>query len=353
MNSKEVAQAKRDKLFEKATHRTFHEETLSFIEWVTLAPSTHNTQPWRFSVSSKGKVVVSIDKAKAVEMADPEFRDMFISAGALLRHVEIIGAMLSNIEDLSVSPDLESGTVAEFTLKPSKKWSNFLSSKQAKDISTRQNYRGQYLAKTINPKDIEHVAQRAISETQQSSRVAFRVYDIKSQQAKKLSQLIKQGIADAYKNPKFRTEVANHINSNFSKKATGLHGYSLTMNPLLSVVLPAIIRKKDIGSKLSELNLRSILGSQGIIVVSSENDSPADWVDAGKVMMELTLRLNSKGIQTSIYAAPIEMGSLRSKVHDVLSPTKQYAQLMFTYGYPGKDIGFSHRQSPASVTTFR
>ncbi len=352
MNSREIAQATRDKLFEEPTFQSFNEETLRFIGWVTLAPSTHNTQPWKFDISD-GEVTVSLDKEKAVAMADPKYRDMFMSAGTLMRHVEIVGIELGNVTDLIIDPNEESEEVARFTLKSSKKWNKFLSSERAKDIASRQNYRGKYSKRAIEPSEVVNTANRAINETMRKSKIAFYVYDIESKQAQELCRLTTQGIADAYKSPEFRTEVADHINSNFSKNETGLHGYSLTMNSLLSIILPKVMRKKDIGGKLSNLNRRGILGSQGMVVVTTTGDTAIDWVDAGRAMIDLIIQLKSRGIQTSIYAAAIEMGTLRNSVHEVISQDEQYAQLIFTYGYPSEEIGFSHRQSSASITTFR
>ncbi len=351
MNSRETAQSRRDELFAEPVFDSFDQEALRFIGWVTLAPSTHNTQPWKFNVSDE-EVVVSIDKERAVAMADPDFRDMFISVGALIRQAEIIGKQLDNVEDLSISADAEIEEVARFTLSPSKKWSSFLDSQLANDISTRQNYRGKYTKKTVAVREVMDIANETVIETNRKSKVAFHVYDVKSEQAQKLCTLTADGIAEAYKSPEFRTEVANHINNNFSKNETGLHGYSLTLNTLLSVIVPELMRRKDIGRKLSQLNLKGMLGSQGIVVVSTEDDTPTDWLDAGRATIDLILDLKTRGIQTSIYAAAIEIGSLRSEVHQVLSKDDQHAQLMFTYGYPSGGIGYSHRQSPASVTTF-
>lgn len=352
MNSTSLAKENREQLLEPREFTSSEEETLRFIGWVTLAPSTHNTQPWKFDVSNR-RVGVSIDRDKAVVEADPQMRDMFISSGALLRHIELVGGELNAVENIDITPRVDKDEVARFSMLGSDKWDDFVTSDLAKAIFTRQNYRADYSDKEVKTSDVKRMADLSAKTVGGDNNVQLHVFGMKEEKAQQLCDLTTRGIASAYESKEFRKEVSSHINNNFSKKDTGLHGYSLTVNNALSILLPVVMRRVDLGPKLSQLNKRGMLTSQGMVVATSENDNAESWLDSGRIMMELILRLKSRGIQTSIYAAAIEIGDSRKQVESVIGQNTGHAQLLFTYGYPTREIGYSHRQNPASVTTFR
>src|ERR1044071_2504628 len=65
------------------------EEKLWFlVRYAVLAPSTHNTQPWRFRIH--GNVVeLYADFARALPVVDPQYRELIMSCGAALLHLRI------------------------------------------------------------------------------------------------------------------------------------------------------------------------------------------------------------------------------------------------------------------------
>lgn len=350
MKSEKLAHQKRRSLFEKHEFNSLAEEILHFIDWVTLAPSTHNSQPWLFEVIGK-RVTVRVDKDKAVTEADPTSRDMFISAGALVRHIELVGNSLASVDSLSIETGEKNDIVSRFEYGHSESWSDFYSSELADAIAFRQNYRGSFDTKEV-PADYMNVTAREVANDVGAPEVQLHIISIDKPEAASITRLTGQGIEKAYKSPAFRREVSEHINSNFSSKESGLHGYSLTMNDALSVLLPRLMKRIDIGSKLAKLNLASMNRSQGIVIITSEKDSCENWIDTGRVLADYLIKLKTDGIQASIYAAAIEVDELRMQVQDVL-PNRNSPQLLFTYGYPTQEIGYSHRQNAASITTFR
>lgn len=58
------------------------------LEIACRAPSVHNTQPWRWSVSEH-EVHLFADRARRLPVIDPDGREMLISCGAALHHARI------------------------------------------------------------------------------------------------------------------------------------------------------------------------------------------------------------------------------------------------------------------------
>src|SRR6266567_1447408 len=69
---------------------TSEEKLWSLVRYAILAPSTHNTQPWKFRIH--GNVVeLYADFTRALPVVDPEHRELIMSCGcgAALLHLRI------------------------------------------------------------------------------------------------------------------------------------------------------------------------------------------------------------------------------------------------------------------------
>jgi hypothetical protein len=62
---------------------TFEEKALALLRFAVLAPSGHNTQPWRFLIG-QGSVDFFADRARRLEVVDPSNRELVMSVGAAI-----------------------------------------------------------------------------------------------------------------------------------------------------------------------------------------------------------------------------------------------------------------------------
>lgn len=58
-------------------------ELAEAIGYATLAPSTNNTQPWKFEIA-EGTIRVLPDFGRCLPVADPLNRELYISLGCAL-----------------------------------------------------------------------------------------------------------------------------------------------------------------------------------------------------------------------------------------------------------------------------
>src|SRR6186997_358825 len=63
----------------------------SLVEYARLAPSTRNTQPWSFAVRGN-EIRVFVDRARWLRVADPDQRELYLSAGCALENLLVAGA---------------------------------------------------------------------------------------------------------------------------------------------------------------------------------------------------------------------------------------------------------------------
>ena len=82
------------------------------------APSVHNTQPWRWRVHGD-RVDLFADYRRQLVYADPVRRDLLVSCGAALHHLQVVCAGLGWAARVHRLPDPgEERHVAGVVLKP-------------------------------------------------------------------------------------------------------------------------------------------------------------------------------------------------------------------------------------------
>ncbi len=59
-----------------------------FVRYATLAPSGHNTQPWKFSITGDC-IRIFPDFTRALPVVDPDNRELYISLGCALENLVI------------------------------------------------------------------------------------------------------------------------------------------------------------------------------------------------------------------------------------------------------------------------
>jgi len=80
----------------------------SIVDLARLAPSAHNTQPVRWTLSSEGAILISADLSRRLPVGDPHDRDLLVSCGAAVEATVLALAAIgqgANVEALS-EPDV-------------------------------------------------------------------------------------------------------------------------------------------------------------------------------------------------------------------------------------------------------
>ena len=63
------------------------EPVAASLALASLAPSTHNTQPWKVRVISENEIAVLLDETRLLPAVDPDRREAFVSIGAFLENL--------------------------------------------------------------------------------------------------------------------------------------------------------------------------------------------------------------------------------------------------------------------------
>ena len=100
------------------SHGQIGRVTRECLETAVLAPSVHNSQPWRFRVHPRG-IDVLVDRSRQLAVIDPGGRELLISVGAAVLNLRVAILGHGRVPILRVLPDRgEPDLVARVTLGP-------------------------------------------------------------------------------------------------------------------------------------------------------------------------------------------------------------------------------------------
>jgi hypothetical protein len=310
----------------------------ALLEYAVLSPSTHNTQPWKLKIGDN-LCQLYIDRKRQLPAADELQRDMYISLGAFLKTLET-AATAFGVYGHTDTTDQADDLVAEVHfVNLDKKSPKAVDEHALQTIRTRSNYRGPFAPLAVADSLREFIAGH------DSDKIKTNLIEDR-EAIGKIAGLTAQGLRMAYSRPAFRREISSWINPNTSRKKSGIPGYSLRMPTATSHFLPRLMRFKDIGAKLAELNHRSLIGASAIVILSSESSEPKVWLAAGQAAQSIFLRLEDYGAAASIFVAAVETSELNGELKKAANiKGAQKPQFLFCIGNPLWPKVYSPRES--------
>jgi len=296
-------------------------EKISFILALgTLAPSTHNIQPWFFKIGDN-YVDVFLDKDLKLPKADPTGRDAHISLGCCVENIILASRYFGIFNDVEytfkdnylVRINFKKDGVREESLK------DFVYA-----IVDRFDARGKF-----EKYDLSDEYAEILNKLNDFENLSFDI--LKGDKQHKLSVLTASGLREAHADTKFRRELAVLINHGLSKRSYGIPAFSMRMPFFLSFFIPKAVYYFNLSFILSKLNQNSVDSASAVAVVSSVKDDPRQWFDVGRLSERAMLKIFSLGLKSSIYIASVEIGDRYKKVKDMIDKDHR-PQFVFAFG---------------------
>ena len=79
------------------------EKMMFLLRLAVLAPSIHNTQPWKFSVD-RGRIGIFADRTRWLAAADPDQRDLRMSLGCVLENLLVAARHFGYMPEVTYAP---------------------------------------------------------------------------------------------------------------------------------------------------------------------------------------------------------------------------------------------------------
>lgn len=302
------------------------EERIEFlIGYATLAPSGHNTQPWLFATGPDWVDVVA-DRTRALPVVDPQDRELAISCGAAIGTFEAAARRFSLLTTVEVTPDSEfSDHLARITVtEGSEPDDSEIALFNA--IQKRRTNRSAYFMEDL-PDDLMSKC-RDIADNMGASVQFFE--DDAAVDA--IAGLVAEGDRLQFEDPSFRRELASWVHSTRLGSRDGMSGTGFGMPDILASVARFVIRTFDLGNNVAAADEKKILaGSPALVLLTSKSDTVEDWLNTGRALAGMLLKLTSMGYTASYLNQPIEVAALRPKLAEA-SGVSGYPQILLRVG---------------------
>ncbi|MFZ4403857.1 MAG: Acg family FMN-binding oxidoreductase [Pseudobdellovibrionaceae bacterium] len=295
---------------------------IELVKSAILAPSSHNTQPWKFKLSEK---LISIfpDFSRRCPAVDPDDHHLYISLGCASENVA--QAALSYGLMAQTKVDFDKSESIDLHLSPTKAFESSL----FQAIPTRQCTRTEYNGSPISNTEL------SILEKIGTGRGVHCHLITEKPSLEKILEFVVEGNSAQMKDKAFVTELKNWIRFNKSEAhdlGDGL--YSATAgSPNIPTWLGKLIFTSIFTEKSeNEKYVKQIRSSAGIAIFSSDKNDANHWVEVGRCFERFALQATSLGLRTAMINQPVELPSIRPLFASYLGLGMQRPDLVVRFG---------------------
>jgi len=292
------------------------------VRYATLAPSSHNTQCWRFQIQDQA-IIITPDMSRRTPVVDPDDHHLFVSLGCATEN--LAQAALANGFKTSVLLDTNGSITCG--LEPTKA----MTSPLFRAIADRQCTRADYDGKSLTNDEL-----RLLERAGTGDGVSVRLLTAKPAMESALEHVV-AGNTTQMNDAAFVRELKSWIR--FSADEALRTGDGLfsgtTDNPAVprwlgSPMMSLLYSPKSENEKIA----RQIRSSAGLAVFVSEQNKQAHWVEAGRCYERFALQATALGIRNAMLNQAVEVPAVRAQFASWLGlqATEQRPDLVVRFG---------------------
>jgi len=308
------------------------------VRYATLAPSSHNTQCWKFHVQDT-LITIEPDLTRRCPIVDPDNHHLFVSLGCATEN--LAQAALAN--GLKANARFDSSGAGRVVVGIEATRTQVSPLFQA--ISERQCTRGDFDGKPLSVEDL-----RRLEQVGHGNGVHV-IFLTERSAMEKVLEYVVSGNTNQMNDPAFVKELKTWIR--FSHDEAVLSGDGLfagaTGNPAMPRWLGCRLMDLFYTPKSeNERYARQIRNSAGIALFVSEANDKAHWIEAGRCYERFALQATALRIRNALLNPPVEVGSIRPQFAAALNLGHLRPDLVVRFGR-GATLPWSMRRPIESV----
>jgi hypothetical protein len=291
-------------------------------EHALLAPSVHNTQPWKWRVSTDA-VELYADPDRHLVGTDPDSRDLVISCGAALHHLRVALAAAGIAVAVERLPDPEDRTllaVVRIVDGPIDENAAAL----AGAIGDRRSDRRAFAPDPAHPAQLRLLTERAADED-------VRLVPVLSDEARaRLATVLGEAARTERAAPGYAAELAL-----WSNRYPGSHDGVPIHSRTSRGAGPETVGLRQFptgGLRQVAQPLTTVSDGATLMVLTTTGDGPGDWLRAGEATSAALLVATRIGLATTVLSQAAEVPDTRRKLAGVVLRVPEHAQLVLRVG---------------------
>jgi len=308
------------------------------VRYATLAPSSHNTQCWKFHIDDDA-ITILPDYSRRCPAVDPDNHHLFVSLGCATEN--LVQASLANGLQGQVDFDVTSNGITRVVLEPTKCYKSDL----FQAIPERQSTRGEYDGKSLLSQELKLLELAGTGKNVQ-------VIILTEQKAmESILEYVAQANTSQMNNPRFVKELKEWLRFNATDAVRTRDGlYSVTTgNPNIptwfgNLFFDFFVTPKSENDKYA----KQVRSSAGVAIFVSTIASKENWIEVGRCYERFALQATALGIKNAFLNQPVEVSALRPQFSASLGIGSLRPDLVVRFGR-GKKLPQSLRRSVSMV----
>lgn len=301
-------------------------QMIDIIRYATLAPSGHNTQPWKFSIKDN-IICIFPDFTRRLPIADPDDRELYISLGCALENLTVAAHHVGFEVDVEYFPSSEPKDCILIRLRNASPDMNEL---LFKAIPERQCTRNEYHGQSIPSPDL-----KKLEYTPKEPGVNSILFT-DTRQIEPLIEYVREGNNIQLADDAFLDELKSWIrfsDGEALEKGDGLSSRS-TGNPSVPRWLGKFFMNLFLsGESQGKTDEKMIRSSSGLILFVSDRNDRKAWIEVGQTYERWALTSTSLNIKSAFLNQPTEVPKLRAQLQQHLNLGSAQPQLLVRFGY--------------------
>uniref|UniRef100_UPI003BEF3C32 Acg family FMN-binding oxidoreductase n=1 Tax=Burkholderia arboris TaxID=488730 RepID=UPI003BEF3C32 len=284
----------------------------SLLAYAVLAPSSHNSQPWRFIVNG-ATIAVCADRVRALPVVDPFDRELIISCGAALLNLRVALDHAGLAHTISTFPSEVDPDLLALVRVCNDGYSDDALGTLFDAIQDRVTTRAPFESTAV-PDEI----QRELIAAGVAEGAEVACVDSIAHRAR-VAELVAEADQQQFADPRFRRELASWIDPR--RRVDGMPAFAAGVPTLLDFAAPVVtmaVRTFDLGNGLAALHHQLVGASPLIVCISTVRDDREAWLAAGQALERILLVAARAGYTASYLNQPIEMAALRAHLSHLL-----------------------------------
>lgn len=306
------------------------------IGQAVLAPSSHNTQPWRFRLSASA-IDVLADRRRALPVNDPDDRELTISCGCALMNLRIAAARRELGTETTLLPDAaDPDWLARMSFVASA-GAPADQAALAEAIPLRHSCRHPFEPIAIPAAAAPRLVAAAAAEGAWLRPLA------EAGARTQLASLVTEGDTAQWADTRWRRELATWMHPR-------QQGDGLSVPALAASLTQLLVRTFNLGEGMAARDRTLAESAPLLAVLGTDEDSPRHWLQAGQALQRVLLVACRLGLQAAYLNQPVQVARLRLVLHQLTGG--DCAQLVLCLGYPRAPPAASPRRPLIEVIEY-
>ena len=307
-------------------------ELAQLLYLATLAPSSHNTQPWQIELESPQHWLLSLNPARCLPVVDPQHREMILSLGTFLENLRQASAASSWEMTYHVLQPNPLAPLIEILLQPT---ATAPDNNIIMQIESRRTLRRSLLATPLKKEDVARLV---------ADDPLLAYYPQDSSEGKLLATLTQQANLRQLASRPIQEELVQWIRLTTAEilhEENGITPASMEMNLFLRWYAEYRLTKKDLLSDFSmkeslRLTEQQLTEGSGWIICMSPNEEVVSLLSAGQRFGALWLRATAKKIAIHPMSQALEGPLYQDELRHMFgkSPLQFITRIGYCSNYP-------------------